>query len=265
MLSADLAAAPILSFDAIDSTNAEARRRAEAGEAGPLWITALEQTEGRGRRGRAWTTRRGNLAATLLIATDKAPADAARIAFVAALAVADLADAYVPSALVRVKWPNDVLLDGCKLSGTLIESGRMADGRVWLALGMGVNLTHAPSSLERPATALADHLRVDVSGPPHPSEALAVLAQALARRMALWEQGGFEAVVDAWSARAANLGRRCTAALPNESIEGVAEALEPDGALRLRLDDGSLRRITAGDVFLPGEAPAVAAAQAEAV
>ena len=253
MLSADLAAAPILRFDALDSTNADARRRAEAGEGGPLWITALEQTAGRGRRGRAWSTGSHNLAATLLLTTDRSPADVARIAFVSALAVADLADAFVPPALVTVKWPNDVLVDGRKLSGSLIESGRMTDGRLWLALGIGVNLAEAPKAVERPATAIADHLRSDVAAPPSPKEALAILTVAVAKRMALWEMGGFEAVVAAWSARAANLGQRCTAALPNESVEGVAEALEPDGALRLRLDDGSVRRVTAGDVFLPGE------------
>ena len=253
MLSADLAAAPILHFDALDSTNADARRRAEAGEGGPLWIMALEQTAGRGRRGRAWASPRGNLTASVLITTDRSPADVARIAFVSGLAVADLADAYVPPALVQVKWPNDVLVARDKLSGSLIESGRMADGRLWLVLGVGVNLAHAPKTVERPATSLADHLRSDIAAPPTPEVALTMLAAALARRMVLWETGGFEAVVAAWSARAANLGKRCTAALPNESVDGVAEALEPDGALRLRLDDGSIRRITAGDVFLPGE------------
>lgn len=245
--------APILSFDVIDSTNAEARRRAEAGEGGPLWITALEQTAGRGRRGRAWSTGRGNLAATLLMTLQRTPADAARIAFVSALAVADLADAFVPAGLVQLKWPNDVLVDGKKLSGALIESGRMPDGRLWLALGVGVNLTHAPAGLDRPATCLADHLRADVAAAPAPGKALAILARALARRMDTWDREGFEAIAEAWSARAANLGRRCVAALPNESVEGVAEVLEPDGALRLRLDDGSIRRITAGDVFLAGE------------
>ncbi|CAN5337465.1 biotin--[acetyl-CoA-carboxylase] ligase [soil metagenome] len=255
-LSADLAAAPLLSFAALDSPNAETRRRAGAGGGGPLWITAAEQTAGRGRRGRAWSTRPGNLAATLLLTTDRSPSDVVRIAFVAALAVADLADAFVPPALVSVKWPNDVLVDGRKLSGSLIESGRMADRRLWLALGVGLNLAHAPTDVERPATALADHLRVEVAAPPNPKAALSILAQALARRTAQWEADGFDAVVQAWSERAANLGRRCVAALPNESVEGVAEALEPDGALRLRLDDGSIRRITAGDVFLSHDASA---------
>jgi BirA family biotin operon repressor/biotin-[acetyl-CoA-carboxylase] ligase len=256
MPSPGASAAPILAYDSLDSTNAEARRRAEAGEGGPLWITALEQTAGRGRRGRAWSTRMGNLAATFLTTTSRPPADAARTAFAAALAVADLADAYAPPGLVQVKWPNDVLLDGRKLSGALIESGAMGEGRLWLAVGIGVNLAHAPADVERPATALADHLRGDAPRAPTPSEALAVLAASLAAWLARWDAEGFEPLAAAWSARAANLGRRCLAQLPDGPLEGLAEALEPDGALRLRLDDGAVRRITAGDVFLPGEAPA---------
>ncbi len=238
---------PVLAFDELDSTNAEARRRAEAGEAGPLWIIARVQTEGRGRRGRVWSTQPGNLAATLLTTTERPPADAARIAFVAALATADLALHYVPDALVRLKWPNDLLIAGRKASGVLIESGARADGRLWLAVGIGVNLRHAPEA-ERPTTALADHLAPGVA-PPDFELAASHLADAFARRMALWENDGFLAVTHAWTARAAHLGELCEARLPGESISGVAEGLDPDGALRLRLPDGDLRRITAGDVF----------------
>ncbi len=239
---------PILSFDALDSTNAEARRRAEAGEGGPLWIRARVQTAGRGRRGRAWSTDAGNLAATLLTSTGKPPAEAAQVSFVAALAVADLAARYVPEPLVRLKWPNDVLVNGRKLSGVLIESGTRPGGGLWLAVGIGVNLAEAPVGVERPATCLAEHLRSECARPPSPEQAMETLADVFARRSALWEAEGFPAVAAAWSARA-DLGRRVTARLPAETLEGVAEALEPDGALRLRLDDGAVRRVTAGDVF----------------
>lgn len=240
---------PVLVLDTIDSTNAEARRRAEAGEAGPLWIAAREQTAGRGRRGRAWEGGSGDLAATLLTVTDRPPAEAARVAFVAALAVADLAARYVPDELVGLKWPNDLLVDGRKASGTLVESGRRADGRLWLAVGVGVNLMHAPDGCERPATALARHLRPGIAASPTPEAALAVLAEAFVKRSMLWEAEGFEGVARAWSARAAHLGESCVARLPGEAVEGVAEGLDPDGALRLRLASGALRRITAGDVF----------------
>ena len=247
-----MTSAPILSFDALDSTNAEARRRAEAGEGGPLWITARVQTAGRGRRGRAWSTEPGNLAATLLTSTPRPPAQAAQVSFVAALAAADLAARYVPEALVALKWPNDVLVAGDKVSGVLIESGPRHGG-LWLAIGIGVNLAHAPSGTEHPAASLAAHLRADLAAPPSPEAALAALAGAFAGWSAVWKRDGFPAIAAAWSARA-RLGGRVSARLPAETIEGVAEALEPDGALRLRLDDGAVRRITAADVFPLAEA-----------
>lgn len=243
------APAPILSFDALDSTNAEARRRAEAGEAGPLWITAARQLQGRGRRGRGWETGAGNLAATLLTTTDRSPAEAANLSFVAALAVADLAASVVPETLVRLKWPNDVLVDGRKAAGILIESGRGEGGRLWLAIGMGVNLVTPPGAADRPATALAEHLRSDVNRTPTPAEALTTLAAAFARHAAAWETGGFAPVRSAWRERAYGLGGACTVRLERETVEGVAEDLDESGALLLRLPNGSRRAITAGDVF----------------
>ena len=237
---------PIIVFDEIDSTNLEARRRIEAGEATPVWVTAGRQTAGRGRRGRSWETTDGNLAATLLMTTNKAPIEAAQVAFVAALAVADLAGAFAPPALVSLKWPNDTLVSGRKVSGILVESGALASGELWLAVGIGVNLAQAPSGLERPATALANHMR---RPPPAPLEALAILAEKMEKWRGLWEASGFAAIAEAWTLRAHGLGQKCVARLPGESLEGIAEGLDPDGALRLRLADGSLRRITAGDVF----------------
>ena len=243
---------PILWLDTVDSTNAEARRRAEAGETGPLWIAATQQTAGRGRRGRAWSTGEGNLAATLLTATDRAPGEAAGVSFVAALAAHDLACAYAPEGLAALKWPNDVLLAGAKLSGILVESGARADGGLWLAVGIGVNLASAPTEVERPATALAHHLRADHATPPSPQEALTVLAEAFQRWSNLWDEAGLVPILDAWRARAAGLSGPCHVRLAAETLDGTAEGLDSDGALRLRLADGELRRIVAGDVFLGG-------------
>ena len=121
---------PIEAYDEIDSTNAEARRRAEAGQGGPVWITAGRQTAGRGRRGRAWSTETGNLAATLLTVTGAPPAQAAQVSFVAALAVADLAEACLGSGAAQVKWPNDVFVFGRKAAGVLVESGARRDRRL---------------------------------------------------------------------------------------------------------------------------------------
>ncbi|WGM38750.1 biotin--[acetyl-CoA-carboxylase] ligase [Caulobacter sp. NIBR1757] len=238
---------PIIAYDEIDSTNAEARRRAEAGEMGPVWLTARRQTAGRGRRGRAWETGQGrNLAATLLLTTQRPPGEAAQISFVAALAVAELADAYVPASLVTLKWPNDPLIGGRKTSGVLIESGPSPLGGLWLAVGIGVNLAEAPENPERPATTFAAHM---TAPPPAPLDALTVLATAFARWQEVWDRFGFPAIADAWMRRAHGIGEPCVARLGNETVEGVAEGLDPDGSLRLRLPDGMLRRITAGDVF----------------
>lgn len=245
-------AAPLLILDETDSTNAEARRRAEVGETGPLWIVARRQTAGRGRRGRKWDSEAGNLAATLLLVTRKSPAEAAQITFVAALAVADLLDAFTPAGLVTIKWPNDVLLDGKKASGILVESGQGPSG-LWLAVGVGVNLAHAPEDTERPATAMAAHLRHDVAYPPPVEAAAEILAEAFAVWMERWETLGFQPILDAWSARTPGLDGPCVARLGTETLSGIADGVEPDGALRLRLADGSLRLISAGDVFF-GEA-----------
>ena len=246
-------AAPILLLDHTDSTNAEARRRADAGETGPLWIVARRQTDGRGRRGRSWESQDGNLFATLMQLTRKSPAEAAQVTFVAALAIADLLDAWAPASLVTIKWPNDVMLAGQKASGVLVESGVHEGGGLWLAVGIGINLVSAPEGTERPATALAHHLRGDAASPPSIEVAAAKLAEAFNVWMTRWETLGFQPILDAWRARTAGLDGPAVARLGRETIEGRAEGVGPDGALKLRLADGSLRLISAGDVFF-GEA-----------
>ncbi|HUH11417.1 MAG TPA: biotin--[acetyl-CoA-carboxylase] ligase [Brevundimonas sp.] len=246
-------AAPVLILDETDSTNAEARRRVEAGEVGPLWITARRQTAGRGRRGRKWESESGNLASTLLLLTRKSPAEAAQLTFAASLAVADLLDRYVPPALVTIKWPNDVLLDGRKTSGILIESGPAPSGGLWLAVGIGVNLSQTPGETERPATCIAEHLNHGVASAPTVDEAAKALAETFGVWLDRWTTLGFQPILDAWTARTPGLHGPCTARLTNETLSGMADGVEADGSLRLKLPDGSLRVISAGDVFF-GEA-----------
>ena len=235
-------------LEEIDSTNAEARRRAEAGERGPLWITTARQTAGRGRRGRTWESGAGNLAATYLALSPKPPAETAQISFVAALATADLVDAYVAPTLVRVKWPNDVLIEGRKAAGILVESGQSPSGGLWVAVGVGVNLASLPKAAERPAATLAEQME---GPPPTALEALNVLAAAFERWRDLWDRLGFPPIAGAWTERAHGLGQVCSARLPHETITGIAEGLDPDGALRLRTAEGFVR-VTAGDVFFEG-------------
>jgi len=241
-----VARAPIVALEEVDSTNAEARRRVDGGESGPLWITAARQSAGRGRRGRAWETGAGNLAATYLFTTALRPAEAAQVSFVAALAVADLASVFVPASLVSLKWPNDLLLAGRKSAGILVESGAASGRDLWVAVGVGVNLATAPQAPDRPATTFAAHMRPP---PPAPLDALEVLAEALESWRQTWERAGFGRIAEAWTLRAHGIGEHCTARLSDETVEGIAEGLDGDGALRLRTASGEVRRITAGDVF----------------
>lgn len=243
------ASAPIKVLSEVDSTNAEARRRAEVGQTGPVWIVARRQSAGRGRRGREWVCETGNLFATLLTTTSKGPAEAAQITFVAALAVYDLLCSFVPEALVSIKWPNDVMIAADKASGILVESGAHEAGGLWLAVGIGVNLAEAPAGTERPATALGGHLKGDVSSIPTPEAAAQVLARQFAIWLDRWETQGFPTVLAAWASRCIGLDQPCTARLGHETLSGIANGVEADGALRLKLADGSVRLISAGDVF----------------
>lgn len=237
----------VLELETVDSTNAEAHRRVAAGEAGPLWITARRQTEGRGRRGRVWRSDPLDLKATLLIGLEAQPADAAFLSFIAGLAAADLAAAVLPGLTVRLKWPNDVMVGDAKIAGVLIETARAAQGGLWAAIGVGVNLVSAPEGLDRPAVSVSAAL--GGGAPPTPALALERLDAALRRHLTTWAAEGRGALIKAWTERAYGLPGPCVARLPSGDVEGEAEGLEPDGALRLRLADGAVRLISAGEVF----------------
>jgi BirA family biotin operon repressor/biotin-[acetyl-CoA-carboxylase] ligase len=225
--------------DTLDSTNSEARRMALAGEPGPVWITAAHQNAGRGRRGRVWDSGEGNLAATLLLRPDAPAAVIGQLSFAAALAVAETAAHFAPGAAITVKWPNDVLADGKKLAGILLES---EPG--WLAIGIGVNLANFPQGTEFPATSLA---QLGIA-PPSSDEALTVLAARFAHWYAAWMNDGFETLRAAWLARAGGLGLPIRARLPNETRTGVFEGIDAAGALLLN-EQGQVHTIAAGEVF----------------
>jgi biotin-[acetyl-CoA-carboxylase] ligase BirA-like protein len=228
----------LIRFDEIDSTNAEAHRLAVEGERGPLWILAGRQTRGRGRLGRTWISETGNLYVTHLFATEAGPQTAAQIAFVASLAVYDLAATVVNANQVSLKWPNDVLKSGSKCCGILPE----LLGQGMIALGMGVNLAHCPSDTPYPVTTL---------GPIEPAMALERLASALAKRLGIWDDGrGFDPIREAWLAHAAGLGEPATAG----ALSGTFTGLATDGALLLATGDGKTHHIHAGEVQLTGVA-----------
>jgi BirA family biotin operon repressor/biotin-[acetyl-CoA-carboxylase] ligase len=236
----------LLHFDELDSTNEEAKRLAKAGEAGPIWITAGKQTAGRGRRGRVWEAPEGNLSATLLIRPNRSAKECAQLSFAAALAVSDVLSHYVQGFDVRLKWPNDTLVDGRKIAGILLESETLTDSvTAWLAVGIGVNLVAFPPETEFPATALGA-LRIP---PPSPKDAASALAEAFAKWYEAWRKEGFSPLRAAWLARAYGLGNQIRVRLAAEELTGVFRDLDETGALILDLPSGQTRTIAAGDVF----------------
>jgi BirA family biotin operon repressor/biotin-[acetyl-CoA-carboxylase] ligase len=233
-----------LQVEELDSNNTEARRLAEKGEPGPVWISAARQTTGRGRRGRAWDSGEGNLAATLLLRPKAQVLIIGQLSFVAALATAEAAAYFAPSAAITVKWPNDVLAVGKKLAGILLESGTDPTGP-WLAIGVGMNLTNFPEGTEFPATSLA---QLGIA-PPSPHDTIGVLATRFGHWYDVWMKDGFEMVRAAWLARASGLGAPIRARLAShETRLGLFEGIDEAGALLLN-EQGKVSAITAGEVF----------------
>jgi BirA family transcriptional regulator, biotin operon repressor / biotin---[acetyl-CoA-carboxylase] ligase len=237
----------LIAHDVVDSTNAEALRRAlqHTDDATPLWITAREQTAGRGRRGNTWSSPAGNLYATLLLKNPAPPKHAPELSFVAALSVHGAILDCAPNLRGRLalKWPNDVLCGGAKLAGILIESLTLDSGLA-IAVGIGVNCLRHPLQTSYPATDLA------ASGAAVSAvDLFSAVSEAMMRRLNLWRGGeGFMAIRADWLDRASGLGEDMQVRLPGRTLVGRFEALDENGCLLLRLADGSIETIVAGDV-----------------
>jgi BirA family transcriptional regulator, biotin operon repressor / biotin---[acetyl-CoA-carboxylase] ligase len=251
----------LIVHDTVGSTNLEALALARRGERGPLWIAAARQTAGRGRRGRAFVSERGNLYASLLL-VDPAPADrAAELSFVAALALGDAVCALAPMLGPRIgyKWPNDMICDGAKFAGILVE-GESTGGRpLAAAVGIGVNCTHHPAGVAYPATHLAA-----AGAPIAPAALFRALSRSMLRRLAQWDRGrGFAETRRAWLVHAVGLGEAVRVSLPERELQGRFEDLDETGRLLLRCPDGTLERITAADIFPVARVVAAAPPAAE--
>lgn len=255
-------------FDAIGSTNNEALAAAAAGDPGGIWFAALHQTAGRGRRGRPWHSEPGNLAASLLIVPDVSPERIATLGFVAGVALNRGLSAILPQGTFRIgidgadgadgrsrialKWPNDVLADGAKLSGILLEASKTPDGRSAIVVGCGVNVIAAPEGTPYPATSLRA-LGVERTA----EDVFEALSDAWVEAFALWDDGrGVDAVLDLWRGSAAGIGAPVAVAQDGIVRRGIFETIDSSGRLIIRGDDGSRFPITAGDVHFGATASA---------
>ena len=246
-------------YDSIGSTSTEAARAATSGDAGDVWFCALQQTEGRGRRGRAWQTAHGNLAASLLVVPDCDPSVSATLGFVAGVAMNRALSLLLPDAVVKqgidgadgqngsriaLKWPNDVLADGAKLSGILLEAQKRPDGGLAVVIGMGVNVVAAPEGLPYPATSLRA-LGYDISA----ETVFAALSDAWVDTIEVWNSGrGIADILSLWREAAAGIGAEVAVQREGEVVRGVFETIDEAGRLIVRANDNRRIAITAGDV-----------------
>lgn len=227
------------------STNAEALARIDG--PAPCWFVARRQTAGRGRRGRPWASREGNLYASLLLVDAAPPSRQPELCFVAAIALYDAVRAVTGLDPLRlgVKWPNDLLVDGAKLAGILLEGTMLPDGRQATVIGIGVNCVSSPQDAPYPTVSLAG-----AGYPTEPEALLAALDQAMLARLAQWQRGaGFAQTREAWLRCATGLGRPVTVRIGTREQAGIFEALDFSGALVLRRPDGTRETVHAGEVF----------------
>lgn len=201
------------------------------------WMVAARQSAGRGRQGREWASPLGNLYASGLIKVCASNPPAPTLALVAGIAVIDA----LGTAGLSLKWPNDILAGNAKLAGILLERQNNA-----VVIGVGINLVHSPDLPKRATTSLLAQ-GVTMS----PETAMSALAAAFSDWLAIWRTAGLASICVAWLDRAHPLGTPLVTSLPDGSrMHGAFDGLSDDGALRLRLADGSVHRIHAGDVFL---------------
>jgi BirA family transcriptional regulator, biotin operon repressor / biotin---[acetyl-CoA-carboxylase] ligase len=223
------------------STNDDLAAGARDGAPEGSWLRAERQTGGRGRQGREWHSPTGNLYASTLVRLRPGDPPAPTLALVAAVALHEVASAFAGGARIEIKWPNDLMVAGAKLSGILLE--RLEDSVI---VGFGVNLADHPDQTVRPATSLAA-----LGGAPDPALFLEVLAESFARWLALWREEGLAPIRARWLACAHPPGTALSTHTASGAwVEGVFDGLDEGGALRLRLADGSAQVIHAGDVFL---------------
>ena len=247
---------PIIHLTSVDSTNAEAMRRALAGGQMPLWIRADRQERGRGRSGRPWQSEPGNLYASLLLQLGCPAENAAQLSLVTGVAVVDAINELASQSLagqtsgalpgLQLKWPNDILIDGAKVGGILIESTRQGD-TLTVVIGIGLNLVTCPADVDRRVTRLNLHnIQAD------PELMLCYVSQHMDRWLGIWQEGaGRVACQQAWLERATPLGTLLSINAGGGPVTGTFQGLDHDGALLLQTSTGR-QRFSFGDVTLAG-------------
>ena len=238
----------LVHFASVESTNDTAKQLAANGAKSGTLVWADEQTRGRGRGGHDWHSPPGNLYSTIILRPGKSAQETAGLSFIAALAIGDAVHELLPrSATLNLKWPNDVLINGKKVAGILLESAAVGGGDAeWVIIGCGVNVASHPKKTGNEATSLTNEGcdNVDVGR----------LLETYVRHLLDWEErwqvDGFGPIRTAWLQRATGIGKPVRVRISTDEFEGLFTDMDTSGALLVELPDGDVRRVTAGDVFL---------------
>jgi BirA family transcriptional regulator, biotin operon repressor / biotin---[acetyl-CoA-carboxylase] ligase len=235
-------------LDETGSTNADALAAAKTGDTGRLWIRAARQVQGKGRQGRPWVSERGNLYCSLLLIDPAQDIEKLGTLPLAVACAVHVALASLPGAGrhdFKIKWPNDILANGKKISGILLESVALEEGRMAVAIGVGINCAHHPDPALYQATDLVE-LGIETT----PEALFPHLASTMAATLDAWNHGiGFPQIRAEWLRLARGVGGKITVNLPAGPLEGIFEDIDATGRLVLRLQTGETRHISAGDVF----------------
>lgn len=230
-----------------ESTNEDLKLLAAEKAADGTVLWALEQTAGKGRQGRRWASPPGNLYFSLLLYPSAAVEQFAHYNFLMALAVHRAVSALLPQREVRIKWPNDVLLEGKKICGILLEADVTAKPLPWLVIGCGLNVRHHPAEAQYPVTSLR------AAGLEEAQCDLEDILHDVLSDFHMWrtdyEAKGFGVIRKAWLERAHGMNMPMAVRLPQETIQGIGRDLDAEGRLLLELPNGAIMRISAGDVF----------------
>jgi BirA family biotin operon repressor/biotin-[acetyl-CoA-carboxylase] ligase len=237
----------LVKYDKIGSTNEEGKILARANT--PDWtiLQSARQTNGKGRHGHQWISKTGNLFMSVVLRLPLKPQDVGKLSFLAGVAVARAVDLFLPDDIhVDLKWPNDALIEGQKLAGVLIETEAVDENGLvpWVVLGIGVNIEHAPDDMNAVCLQGFHTALITIE------DVMTNLCKVLKEELDIFEKEGFAPIRKQWMEKAYGLGEEITVRLSDEEIQGIFKDLDDHGVLMLELEDGSIREITSGEIFI---------------
>ncbi len=240
----------LLTYDSLDSTNEEAKRLAKAGGQHGALIWAEEQTHGKGRLQRNWHSPKGNLHCSLLLRPMAHQIHLQQLSFVTSLAIAKALEPMIAQThRVALKWPNDILLDGKKLGGILLETLPMPDGALWVIIGVGINVLHSPDNVQYPSISLTNADLEIIT----PKIMLSHFLNCFEPLYDQWLEEGFEFIRKGWQERAAFMNETIALQLADKTVEGVFSGITSKGELQMTVPGQATTVYAAGDVSMQGQ------------